>query len=317
LLTVLLATARAPKCFAHLPEWDQFDVLARNLIGQSFKDFELVVVTPFVEEARTSLKDIERLTVVPPRDTPWRRERMFAVCSARNTGLTYARGDWVLVIDDCVEFLSDFLERIVIWSRQGCGVSVMYKKPNGEICDSRWSRFLRASNNGDSIILRGSAGPSPFGFVSFPINTAVAINGYDELHFDGARGLEDINFARRLMQKGVPFAMDRRIMAVLHDHLGYPNEILDNEEQNARCCNTAHTLSQVGVVANKTRYTNDEKQKILNCMFWRDGGGCRFHGKACAYPKWAKDGHPVARRVMLNDEEELFDLAAAREIGLS
>lgn len=317
MLTVLLATARGPMCFTHHPEWNQFEVLGRQLAKQTYRDFELVVVTPFNTDAVSGLIHyVDRLTVVEPRDTPWRREKMFAVASARNTGLIHARGAWVVVIDDCVELEPDFLTRVVEYADRQMGVAVMYKK-DGQVIDPRFSLFKQMAGKAESVVIRGTQGPVPYGFISFPMKAAIAVNGYDELRFDGARGLEDMNFARRLMQRGVPFAMDQRIMATLHDHLGYPPEIIDNEAQNARCCNTAHHFSLGNVVANKARYTAEQKQQVLNCMFWKGDGRCNFHGKPCAYPKWAAAGHPVARRVLENDEEGLFDLAAARkEVGL-
>lgn len=313
MLTVLLATARAPRCFTHYPDWNQFEFLGRQLGEQTYRDFELVVVTPFVEEARLALQSVERLTVVEPRSTPWRRAKMFAVASARNTGLVHAKGDWVLTIDDCCEFGPDLLERVVGWAAKGVATSVMYRRPNGgEIHDARWRGFLKLSAGKDHVILSGNMQPTPQGYISFPVAAAVKVNGYDELRFDGARGLEDLNFSRRLMlSAGVAFAMDRNIIVGLHDHVGYPEEIIDNEDQNARCCNTAHAMAQMGE-ANRVRYTADEKKKILNCMYWKGGGKCGFHGHPCAYPKWAEHGHPVALRVLNNDEEELFDLAAAR-----
>lgn len=314
MLTVLVATARTPRCYTHHPEWDQFDNLARYLGEQTYRDFELVVVTPFADEVKQTLTGrVERFTVVQPRDTPWRRAKMFAVASARNTGLSHARGAWVLTIDDCTEFAPDFLRRVVDWADQGYAVSVMYRQPDGKIHDGRWPDFQKRAGSKQSITIRGEAGPTPQGYISFPMSAAVAVNGYDELRFDGARGLEDMNFARRLMVHGVPFVMDRNIIVALHNHIGYPKEVIDNEDQNARCCNTAHMFAKMGE-ANRVRYTPEEKQKILHCMYWRDDGKCGYHKfvHACAYPRWAKDGHPVALRVLLNDEEELFDLAAAR-----
>lgn len=312
MLTVLLATARAPQCFTHHQDWNQFDVLARCLERQTYQDFELVVVTPFVEGAKQVLDGRVKSTVVPPRDTPWRRARMFAVASARNTGLVYTRGDWVFLLDDCCEFTLDLLERVNDWAQKGTAVAVIDCKANGTINDARWPLFEKKANGGASIILRGQDNPTPQGRISFPLAAAVAINGYDE-HFDGARGLEDMNFSRRLMLHGVPFAMDRNITMNLHDHLGYPDAVIDNEDQNGRCCNTIHTLTRSGP-ANREQYTPDEKNKILHCMYWRDDSKCGYynHASDCAYPKWAKNGHPVARDIMLKNQEGLFDLGAAR-----
>lgn len=313
MLTVLLSTARAPRSYAHHPEWNHFDQLARHLSEQTFRDFELVVVTPFVEEARQALDGrVDRLVVVQPRDTPWRRERMFAVSSARNTGLVHARGDTVLVIDDCFEFETDFFACVARWAQKGFAVAVMDCKADGAKNDSRWPIFEARARGKESIILRRKDDLTPQGCMAFPLDAAIAINGYDE-RFDGARGLEDMNFPRRLMLRGVPFVMDRSITIRRHDHIGYPEEIIANENQNARCCNPTHVLAQMGE-ANRVRYTADEKDKILHCMFWRDDGKCGYynHASDCAYPTWAKSGHPVALRIMLGDEEELFDLAAAR-----
>jgi hypothetical protein len=311
-LTVLMASARAPRCFTHHPDWNQFDVLARCLEAQSHRDFQLVVVTPFVGEAGSTLRGrVENLTVVAPRDTPWRRARMFAVASARNTGLVHARGDWTLVVDDCSEFGPDFLARIVEWGRRGYGVAVMYRAADGRVNDTRVKLFESRARGGDTVFIRHGNEPTPHGYVSFPTQLAEDVNGYDEIRYDGARGLEDMNFARRLIHRGVTFVMDRHVFATLHDHLGYPEEVIANEDQVARCCNTAHALSRMGP-ANRERYTAEEKQKILHCMYWRSSGRCGFHGRACAYPAWAADGHPVAREVLLGDQEELFDLAAAR-----
>jgi hypothetical protein len=318
-ITVLIASSRAPHSFVLYPDWDLWELLARTLAAQTFADFEVVAVTPYVKDATLALGELrQRCTVVPPRDTPWLRERLFAVCSARNTGLIYARGACILGVDDCLTFPPDFLERIAAWWERGLCAAAFYRHENSpglEPVDARWPWLKLNRGARDSWTIHGEPYPSGPVF-AYPLETAIAVNGFDE-HFDGARGLEDTGFSRRLISQGVSFVMDRNIVISTYDAKSFSPDIM-RDRQHVRCCNITHVLSlQHGDVANRVPYTTEEVYQVLNCPYWREDARCGWYvGYGCDSHAWPS-GHPIARRIMVDEGyQDLFDLTAARkEIG--
>ena len=316
-ITLLYSTARAARCFTHHPDWNQYNVLVRCCASQTFRDFELIVVTPesFGEIAR--LRDCvaeKHLTLVHPRATVWRRERTFAVSSARNSGLQLATGDLIVTIDDATEFGPDYLARIYEWYQRGFCVATLCKNEAGEVNDMRRHWFHNHANDNGVVYLsqHGDQAPLPQGIVSYPREVATQLlNGYDE-HFDGSRGLEDVDFGHRLKQAGVPFVMDYQITITLHDHHGYPPDIIDNDHQVMRCCNTAWVLARQRNLlrANVVPYSEADQKRRTVCWMY-DGGVCRYYQAGdhlCAYPH-LKDGHPRALEHAKTEHEGWIDLS--------
>ena len=46
-LSLIYITARDAHCFARHPEWNQYKKLAEWLDAQTYRDFEVIYVTPF------------------------------------------------------------------------------------------------------------------------------------------------------------------------------------------------------------------------------------------------------------------------------
>ena len=308
--------------FTTHPDWDQWEVLAEECAAQTYRDFQIVVVTPFLKTLTSSV--VGRTlklsagdggyTFTSPRDTPWRRERLFCAASARNSGLIYARGDLVVSLDDGVTFGPEFLDCIAEWWRRGLCAVPMYQCEDG-VMEARWTWFCAQER--ESVIMSATAPnhgePCHCGLNTYPLEAAIALNGYDE-HFDGVRGLEDMNWSRRLIRHSVASVLDRNLIVTAHPSGDYPPEILDVDNQSARCCNPTYTLSMTrGLVANRTPYTKDEIESILHCFYWHDGRCGYWQDKQdCPLP-WGGTGHPVAQRIMVDEAyPETFDLAAAR-----
>jgi len=316
-VSVIYATARTAHCFAHHPDWDQYQVVGKSLAAQTFRNFEVIFVTPFTEQAFAAFAPglLGGGMVIPPRDTPWRRAKTRCSASARNTGLVRARGDYVVCLDDAVELEPDYLERVVSWLERGIGVASLSANAEGKIIDGR------ASEMADSSAVL-SVGPVALGLVAFPTELGLQLNGWDE-HFDGGYGLEDADFGVRLSQAGLSVALDRNIFVRLHDTTALdPSVVADDGDpadpvrSNVRCCNTAFFLAREAnrPRANEVPYTREQIDRRLHC-FLLHGDRCGYWNdeQTCAYLHMARDGHPVARRIMIDEGyPEVVDLSAER-----
>lgn len=320
LVSVVYITAREAHAFARHPGWDQYEVLTNTLAAQTFRDFECIVVTPFPEDT-TALARLDQLTIaVPPRDTPWRRARTRCSASARNAGLVHVRGQYTVCLDDCVEVPPDYLERVVAWLDRGVGVATLSADADGRLIDGR----LRGMGDYDAVLSRDTVA---LGLVAFPTELGLELNGWDE-HFDGGYGMEDADFGARLAQAGLGVALDRHVYARLHDTTSLsPRAVADDSDptdpvrSNVRCCNSAFALArEAGLLrANATPYAREQIDRRLNC-FLLHGDRCGYWDDRapCAYPHLARGGHPVARRIMVDEAyPEVVDLDAERKrIGL-
>jgi hypothetical protein len=314
-VSIIYITARDAHSFVRHPEWNQYEVLKRSLERQTYRDFEVICVTPF-PEATTVLAGLEQITLaVAPRDTPWRRAKTRCSASARNTGLIYARGAYTVCLDDCIEIAPDYLERVVDYLERGIGVATLSADAEGKLIDGRLPEM------GDyQVVMTKDA--VALGLVAFPTELGLELSGWDE-HFDGGYGLEDSDFGWRLAQAGLGMVLDRRIYARMHDSVCLSTRAVagdddqaDPSRSNIRCCNTAFVLAREAgrLRANEVPYTREQIDRRLNCFllhgeqcgYWRDH-------EPCAYPHLARGGHPVARRIMVDEGyPEVFDLAAAR-----
>jgi hypothetical protein len=317
MLSVIYISCRDERPFANHPEWNQWEVLGRSLKAQTYRDWELVAVTPHIGHAATTFSGyVGGGTITPPRDTPWRRARTFCAASAINTGLIYARGDFCVVLGDCCEFEPDLLERISQYVARGLGTAIMVA---GKLVDMRVGWFAEHQSGGVVHMARHGGQPFPQGLIAFPLEAALEVNGYDE-HFDGGRGLEDVDFSLRLQQAGVSFVMDERCVVKMHPHLwAVDPAIIDEKEQVVRCCNPTWALARErrSPVANVVPYTQEQINRVLRCFMWVDGK-CGYYGATvpCGYP-FGEHGHPTARRIMVDEGEPTFSLREERaKVGL-
>jgi len=316
-ISLVYVTCRWRKCFKG-SVLDQYEVMAASLASQGV-DVEVVAVDGYNDLAGVSetLKQYGlKHKVVRPRPTPWREARMFALASALNTGLSHASGDYVFILGDAMELPDGTLGAALAWLELGLGVTALARNSAGQLVDGRTSWFHEAQIDGCAWLKHG-IDPVPQGIVAFPTGLAVEINGYDE-HYDGGRGLEDHDWGTRLAKAGLQFVCDERVTFVTHQHISwYPSEaMLPGDQCVARCCNTAFLigLERDLLVANQTPYTREQAERRVVCFKCQDGR-CTYWPKLppCPYISWSQTGHPVARRIMLDEGEPTFSLAKARK----
>jgi hypothetical protein len=203
-------------------ELSTYDLLAQSLLDQTYVrdggDLEIIAVDRQNTLPRRELThffgDLARF--FRPRETPWTRLGLFAAASARNTGLIHAgqghapRDVTVVALDDCYEMSPRFLERIAAHASEGrYVVPILHNGPDAE------QRFGGPFRLGRHQLQ--DTNHHPGGIVSYPLATAIAINGYDE-KYDGCSCYEDIDLTARLELAGVSWTHDDAVVATAHAH---------------------------------------------------------------------------------------------------
>jgi len=200
-------------------ELSTYNLLALSLLDQTYKGpLEVICIDRHNSIPRRELTHFlgDRVRFFRPRETPWTRLGLFAAASARNTGLMYAGSTHepsdvtVVALDDCYEMSPRFLERIAAHAAEGRYVVPVLR--NGPDAEQRFGGPFRIGRNRlvDTTY-------HPGGIVSYPLHTAIAINGYDE-KYDGCSCYEDIDLTARLELAGVQWVHDEAVVATAHPH---------------------------------------------------------------------------------------------------
>lgn len=177
---------------------------------------------------------------VPPKPCRWQGQTKLttkdypALCNARNTGLCYATGDYVIFADDCCAFGPGWLEFHVMCARlggAGVGTYNTYKTANikGSLLisgvpsgfkDSRDPTQLPA-NQGITCGQRiRSCGAWFYGInCGAPMEYILKVNGFDEA-YDGQYGSDDCDFGVRIERAGCKLyhSSSARVYHILDTH---------------------------------------------------------------------------------------------------
>jgi hypothetical protein len=170
---------------------------------------------------------------------------MVALGGMRNRGIALAKGDHIMLLDDCTEPRPGWIKRIEdYWAQGKSAFSLTYyfegNKPKiidqgiriteelyGRVIDHQasweqiippghWVRDSRAK-----FVDQGLRVPYPEWFYSgcsFPTDLAWAINGFDEA-LDGKKGLEDVDFGYRMHKTGnLHGVLDPELWHIEHRH---------------------------------------------------------------------------------------------------
>lgn len=133
----------SPKVSIIIPTFDRAHVLSRaidSVLGQTFKDYELIIVNDgSTDNTKQLLNRFSEIKIIHTQN--------FGVSSARNTGLTHAKGEWVAFLDSDDEWLPEKLEKQInftlenpdiklvhgdeVWIRNGVRVNPKYKHAKG------------------------------------------------------------------------------------------------------------------------------------------------------------------------------------------
>ena len=175
----------------------QFEVLAQSLDAQTYRDFELVIVSSIGGQVG-KFDGPPSTTLRRPRWTPWSETWAKSIATARNTGLRVAQGDTIMGLDDCVSFGPGLLAQVADYAARGLYLAPACMREDGTVLPS---------------YAPGRAG----GIVAYPRQLARDLGGHEE-RFNGCVSLEDWEFAERLHRNGVVFAHDDSARVTLHDH---------------------------------------------------------------------------------------------------
>ena len=305
-LTVIHVTAKGlhPFANAEMRHLGQYELLAESLRSQTYTDFEVVCVDAHATLPRPELawwlKD--RVRFVRPRETPWQRLGTFCAATARNTGLSWARGEVVVSLDDCYVLPSVFLERIADLATKG-----RYAWPY--IHTAADALGAHAVEEPQELLPSEHSG----GIVAYPLAAALACNGWPE--WNGARYGEDWAFGAYLRAHGVRQVRDAGVYVI---DPGRPQHVVGQGPRWTvqRCPRALWALAAERDWQRANEPLTVADLARLEPCAWRRDGACTYIdlpsqcGGICEYPTTPTDD---ALRVMR--EHELlpwFDLLAER-----
>lgn len=106
-LSFILPSARDDYCVLGMPDTHVFEIAARSLEWQTSKDFELIHVDNLHRFRPDWWKNREHsfpVTHIPPKPGTWVESGMCNIAGAYNTGLVYANGKYVCILNDSNEY---------------------------------------------------------------------------------------------------------------------------------------------------------------------------------------------------------------------
>lgn len=325
-ITVLLCTVRPDNGYIEHPEWGTRSKICDDLEVQTFKDFELIIVDGVPRENGKDLWCLKNGALVwriPPRDTLWTRNHKVAICAYRNTGLIHARGELVVNLDDCCELPPRYLEAFWhAWNKYKTCLAMTWPESG----DWRTPGRVHAPPGAGVSGRPGDWRPPIYGFGSYPLATALDLNGYDEA-YDGGQGLEDADWSLRLYRAGVKFVLFHIPGFRIHAQSGHDPRAIDSDKPLEKCCNPAFWVqqqlrnTQVANTAACWGYDSLDapygfREKLVGpCELLNDNDTCKFHNglNPCAYLSL---GFPRERTAMAEAflrEPPIFDLKELRK----
>lgn len=177
-----------------------------SLMGQTYShnEFEYLVIDGLYGQRKDDInKLIKDMNVdfpvlyLPDKPSRWKGKRP-ALCNARNTGIIFAKGEYIIFCDDNCRMPSDWLEKHVSHLEQGYIVAGSWKS---NISDLEYrSSIVKEPGIVSAAWLYGAN----FGF---HIKIAEIINAFDE-YLDGELGQDDIDFGIRAERKGYKIMYD-------------------------------------------------------------------------------------------------------------
>lgn len=211
-------------------EWF-IDSLYRQIIEQSIDitkiqivivDFELQYDESRIDKFQQIIDNKFDYTHVPSKPSPWQgKYRLtsrdcFSASLARNTGICYAKYEYIVFIDDLCVMGPDSLKEIIECARKNIVVAFAYKKVwdlevnNGNIVNKRETQGGTDSRWNQGPEFRQIGGSQLFGYSASPISVLLSVNGYDEIC--NSVGGEDYHYGMRIEKLNIPIYYNRKVV---------------------------------------------------------------------------------------------------------
>jgi len=313
-LTIVHITAKGlfPFTDERLKRIGQYDLLSESLRSQTLpvSEWKIVCVDAYNPLPRPELawwlKD--RARFVRPRETPWTQLGAFCAASARNTGLSWARGDTIVGLDDCYELPPTYLERMAELASHG-----LYAVPNVRRADGEEGAYQVEP-------------PVPFGPLehpqrgsawAYPLAAALSCNGWPET-WDGTRYGEDWAAFEYLRRQGVTFVREPGVYLV---DPGRPQHVAGQGPRwvTHRCPRALWALAaERGWQRANEPWTADDLARLRPCE-WKSGDKCQYTelpSQCDGICEWPNTPTDAALEIMAGYESRPWlDMLAARKVN--
>ena len=317
--SIIITTCRPDFSMKHRKETHVLGLMIENLINQTFRDFELIIVDLVWRHRKMWVADNYGdvgfpILHITDKNSIYRDLNLIRICSARNTGLVYARGKCAVFSDDGQYWSSNALEALVNWGRKGHGATCRLHRDRGVGAiemDSRWQAHGIAGTQRTKVLGAQHIGYLGGTLSMVPMEKMLECNGWDEM-FDGTRQLEDSDMAKRLGNTGLRIALEGHPYVVEHDQKECDARIFRRNimvKCNGSYCYPLWENEPDRIRANDRVMTDDMIKTFIHCQKLNSDGRCLVSKDECKKGGWN-------RRSLMDiykDERLVFDLRKLRE----
>lgn len=214
------------------PKFEWFvDSLYNQVVENSFDpskiqivlvDFELQYDSSRIEQFKAIAHNKFELTHVEPKPSPYQgkyrltSKNYFTASNARNTGVCYAKHDYIYFIDDLSVLKPGSFKHMLDYATKKIVVNFSYKKVFELSVESGNIRKMRETVSGtDCRVQQGPPfreikGLQFYGYSGCPTEEILKVNGYDEICT--SMGGEDYQCGVRLEKKGTKIYYSSNVM---------------------------------------------------------------------------------------------------------
>jgi len=342
-VSVILNTARSGHTMVGFPDIHHFKYTIGALRRQSFSDFELVI-SDYLYDKRSfdwdSIGDLRfQIFHVPVVHSIAKNMGYAAISATKNAGAMFASGRFLIFLDDCCSFPSEFVQRMYeTWMGTGSFPNALhikelgstnYRDANGELI--RDCRYKILEDRKVKVLVDAF---NLYGYSSCSMEAMLRLNGFAEI-FDFSRQLEDIHFGERLKAAGYHISLHKNLFVAEQEHYQiapdpggtstpkhFPEDPHEFKE-NLKCNGPFYQMmverrGDDMIKSNHRAMTIQELGKINPC-YMLNGSGCKMSGLPC---NWLNpDGttrhlkHPDAKEFF--DNQPIFSLEQMRQESLT
>lgn len=206
-VSVILCTNKPAQVMAGIPGMSHIAYTIQNALRrQSFKQFELIISDAIGLQFPEAICNVQfPIYHVPVDHNPP------SLQAARNNGLASASGDFLIFLNDCCNFESMFIDKILeAWENLGTFPSPLYIKENGNreeripgggfVRDPRFDIFEKFEDD-DLVVDEFDLG----GYFSCTLDAALQVGGFDERK-------DTVHFGSQLKKAGFHISIHRDIV---------------------------------------------------------------------------------------------------------